>query len=100
MVESTREIGDKIETETRFYITSLVWLACLLGSMVRDYWAIENSLHWVLDMVFRDDACWVRTDRAPANFTTIKHMALNLIRRPSCKAAAWNDDYLASVIVA
>ena len=107
MVESTREIGDKIETETRFYITSLVWLACLLGPMVRDHWAIENSLHWVLDMVFRDDECRVRTDHAPANFTTIKHMALNLIQRvkgkqsirASRKIAAWDDAYLASLIV-
>ena len=85
-----------------------MWLACLLGFMVRDRWAIENSLHWVLDMVFRDDACRVRTDRAPANFTTIEHMALNLIRRvkgkqsirASRKVAAWDDEYLASLIVA
>ena len=108
IVDSTRETGDKIERETRFYITSLALLAHLLGPMVRDHWAIENSLHWVLDMVFRDDECRVRTDHAPANFTTIKHMALNLIRRAkgkqslraSRKAAAWDDDYLASIIVA
>jgi predicted transposase YbfD/YdcC len=108
IVESTREIGEKIEKETRSYITSLILLANLLGPMVRDHWAIENSLHWVLDMVFRDDECRVRTDHAPANFTTIKHMALNLIRhrkgkqslRASRKAAAWDDDYLASLIVA
>lgn len=108
IVESTREIGDKIENETRFYITSLILLANLLGPMVRDHWAIENSLHWVLDMVFRDDECRVRTDHAPANFTTIKHMALNLIRRAkgkqslraSRKAAAWDDDYLENLIVA
>ena len=68
--------------------------------MVRDHWAIENRLHWVLDRVFRDDECRVRTDHAPTNFTTIEHRALNLIRRASRKAAAWNDDYLASLIVA
>jgi predicted transposase YbfD/YdcC len=50
MVESTREIGEKIERETRFYITSLIWLASQLGPVVRGHWAIENSLHWVLDM--------------------------------------------------
>ena len=81
MVESTREIGDKIERETRFYITSLVWLAGQLGPIIRSHWAIENSLHWVMDMVFRDDECRIRTDHAPANFTTIKHIALNLIRK-------------------
>src|SRR6266478_4765974 len=48
MVESTREMADKIETETRFYITSLVWLAHLLGPVVRGHWSIENSLHWLM----------------------------------------------------
>ena len=60
MVESTREIGDKIERETRFYITSLAWLACQLGPVIRSHWAIENSLHWVMDMIFRDDECRIR----------------------------------------
>jgi predicted transposase YbfD/YdcC len=108
MVESVREIGDKIERETRFYITSLTWLACQLGPVVRSHWAIENSLHWVMDMIFRDDECRIRTEHAPANFTTIKHMAHNLIRKapgkPSFRAkrkiAAWDDDFLASLIAA
>ena len=65
MVESAREIGDKIERETRFYITSLAWLACQLGPVVRSHWAIENSLHWVMDMIFRDDECRIRTEHAP-----------------------------------
>ena len=81
VVESAREIAGKIERETRFYITSLVLLAILLGPIVRGHWAIENSLHWVMDMIFRDDECRVRTDHAPANFTTVKHMAHNLIRK-------------------
>jgi predicted transposase YbfD/YdcC len=108
IVESTREIGDKVEQETRFYITSLVLLADLLGPIVRSHWAVENSLHWVMDMIFRDDECRVRTDHAPANFTTIKHMAHNLIRkapgkdslRLKRKVAAWDDDFLASLIAA
>ena len=108
MVESTREIGEKIERETRFYITSLIWLASQLGPVVRGHWAIENSLHWVLDMIFRDDECRIRTDNAPANFTTVKHMAHNLIRRAPGrnslrarrKVAAWDDEFLASLIAA
>ena len=48
---------------------------------MRRHWAVENSLHWVLDMTFRDDECRVRTQHAPANFITVKHMAHNLIRR-------------------
>jgi hypothetical protein len=49
--------------------------------MVRSHWLIENGLHWVLDMVFRDDECRLSKDHAPANFCTIKHMAQNLTRR-------------------
>jgi predicted transposase YbfD/YdcC len=108
MVESTREIGEKTERETRFYITSMVLLASLIGPFIRDHWAVENSLHWVLDMVFRDDECRVRTQHAPANLTTIKHMALNLIRRAPSKdsirlrrkVAAWDDEFLVSTISA
>lgn len=108
MVESRREIGDVIEQETRFYITSLVLLAHQLGPIVRSHWAVENSLHWVMDMIFRDDECRVRTDHAPANFTTLKHIALNLIRKASSKdslrlrrkVAAWDDQFLASLIAA
>jgi predicted transposase YbfD/YdcC len=108
MVESTREIADKTERETRFYITSLVWLASQLGPVIRSHWAVENSLHWVMDMIFRDDECRIRSQHAPANFTTLKHIAHNLIRkapgkdslRLKRKTAAWDDDYLASLITA
>jgi predicted transposase YbfD/YdcC len=106
MVESRREIDGKIEQETRFYLTSLVWLASQLGPVVRGHWSVENSLHWVMDMIFRDDECRVRTDHAPANFTTLKHMAHNLIRRGPGKdslrlrrkVAAWDDEFLVSLV--
>lgn len=106
IVESTREIASRSEHETRFYISSLDLPADQLGPIVRSHWAIENSLHWVLDMVFRDDECRVRTDNAPANFTTIKHIATNLLRLPDDKhslrsrrkIAAWDDEFLASLI--
>ena len=106
VVESTREVDGKIDRETRLYITSLVLIANLIGPMVRGHWMIENGLHWVLDMIFRDDECRVRTDNAPANLATIKHMAYNLMRRAETKnsmrvkrkAAAWDDDYLSRLI--
>lgn len=106
MVESSRETGEKAEAETRLYITSLTLPAEQMGPIVRSHWAIENSLHWVMDMIFRDDECRVRTNHAPANFTTIKHMAHNLMRkapgkdslRLRRKVAAWDDDFLASLI--
>lgn len=106
MVESQRETGPKIETETRFYITSSTDIADKLATVIRQHWAIENSLHWVMDMVFRDDECRVSTGHAPANFTTVKHVAHNLMRRSPAKdsmrlkrkVAAWNDDFLVSLI--
>jgi predicted transposase YbfD/YdcC len=106
MVESSREVGGKTEQETRFYITSLVLLAHLLGPVVRSHWSVENSRHGVMDMIFRNDECRVRTDHAPANFAAIKHMAQNLLRdasgksslRSRRKAAGWDDNFLPSLV--
>ena len=106
VVESIRDTGSKAETETRLFITSLDAPASQLGPIIRSHWAVENSLHWVMDMIFRDDECRIRTDHAPANFATVKHMAQNLLRRAKSnaslrlrrKAAAWDDDFLASLI--
>jgi len=108
VIDSTREIGARTERETRYYLTSSAWRAERLGPMVRDHWAIENSLHWVMDMTFRDDECRIRTEHAPENFVTLKHMAANLARkapgrdsvRLRLKTAAWDDDYLANLIAA
>ena len=80
--------------------------APVVRARLNPHWAIENSLHWVMGMVFRDDGCRVRTDHAPANFCTIKHMPQNLIRlvpgktslRQKRKAAGWDDDFLANLI--
>jgi predicted transposase YbfD/YdcC len=59
--------------------------------MIRAHGAIENSLHWVMDMVFRDDECRVRTDNAPANFATRRHMASTSFR--SADATFWGGLY-------
>jgi predicted transposase YbfD/YdcC len=75
---------------------------------VRAHWGIENSLHWVLDLVFRDDESRVRTGNAAANLAIVKHIAYNLIRRgkgqhslrSKRKLAAWDDNYLVSLIAA
>ena len=108
IIDSRREIDGKVERETRLYITSLKEPAKSLGAIVRSHWAVENSLHWDMDMLFRDDECRIRTEHAPANFTTVKHIALNLTRRAPGndslrvrrKVAAWDDEYLASLIAA
>lgn len=107
IVEATREIDRVSRRETRYYITSAMLDAKELGPIVRDHWAVENGLHWVMDMTFHD-ACRIRTNNAPENFVTLKHMAANLGRRKkgkdslrlALKTAAWDDDYLVKLISA
>ncbi len=110
MVETVREIGiqpgAKVERETRFYIASTAAKADTLSAAIRGHWSIENGLHWVMDMVFRDDERRIRKNNAPANFAVVKHMASNLLRqapgkdslRVKRRIAAWDDDFLASLI--
>lgn len=107
MVESEREIGDKITKETRYYISSLPSNAKLFGDAVRKHWGIENSLHWVLDVVFREDECRIRKGHAAENFAVLRHIALNLIREEkSIKRGAkgkrlkagWDNDYLSKIL--
>lgn len=105
MVDSQRQSGAKVERETRFYITSSTDRADKLADVVRRHWAVE-SMHWLMDCLFRDDECRVRTNHAPANFTTVKHMAHNLLRLHPAKhsmtskrlKAGWSEDFLVSVI--
>lgn len=85
MVESTRETKGVIEKDTRIVVTSLVMLAHLPGPAIRSHWAIESSLHRVMDLVSHEDECMVRTNHAPANSNTIKHMVHNLLRRPATR---------------
>jgi hypothetical protein len=75
IVDSERFIDGKTQRETRFHITSLVLLANLVDPMIKNHRAVENSLHRVMDMMFRDDECRIRTEHGPANFTTLRHMA-------------------------
>lgn len=107
MVESEREIGDKLTKETRYYISSLPGNAQLFGDAVRKHWGIENSLHWVLDVVFREDECRIRKGYAAENFAVLRHIALNLVRQEkSIKRgvkgkrlkAGWDNDYLGKIL--
>ena len=106
MVQSHTERDGKIEQETRYYLCSTKLDAETFGRVVRGHWGIENGLHWVLDVVFRDDLARLRTDHGPANMAVVRHMAINLLRQatPSTslknrrKRAGWNTDYLAELI--
>lgn len=108
MVEYTFEKGKEIQCETRFYISSICAEAKFMAGAIRQHWGVENGLHWVMDMLFRDDECRIRKNNAPANFTTIKHMASNILRLAKGKAsmrakrheAAWDEDCLFNIITA
>jgi predicted transposase YbfD/YdcC len=107
MVESEREIDGKVTRETRYYISSLPGDAERFGAAARGHWAVENSLHWSLDIAFREDDSRVRSGNAPANLATIRRLALSLIKqdphrkigvKASRKRAGWDLDYLKKLL--
>jgi predicted transposase YbfD/YdcC len=107
MVEAERSMNGETTTERRYYILSLANNAKTFGYAVRSHWGIENAVHWVLDIAFREDECRIRMDHGPENFAVLRHIALNLLRQEatfkgSIKSkrhkAGWNDAYLAKVL--
>ena len=82
MIEAVREEpGKPASRQTRFYIGSITPDAIEFARAARQHWSIENGLHWVLDVIFREDECRIRTRNGPASFATIRHMTLNLLHR-------------------
>ena len=81
MVQRERQVGEDISIETSYYISSIENDTKLFSQAVRSHWGIENSLHWVLDISFREDESRIRKDNTPENFAVLRHMALNLLKR-------------------
>ena len=82
MIEAVREPpGKPASCQTRYYIASIAPDAIEFAHAARQHWGIENGLHWVLDVVYREDECRIRKRHGPANFATIRHMTLNLLQR-------------------
>lgn len=107
LVQSERRCNGQSTTENRFSISSLPSQASLLMNAVRTHWSIENSLHWVLDVSFHEDACRIRRDCAPQNMALLRHLALNLLAKDSSsqrgiaarrKKAAWDHTYLIKLL--
>jgi predicted transposase YbfD/YdcC len=107
MVEAVRRIGEQTTTTRRYFISSLETNAELMLRAVRSHWGIENKVHWVLDITFREDDCRIRRGHGAENFAVLRHIALNLLKqensakrslRAKRKKAAWDDDYLLKVL--
>ena len=81
LVEAERRAGGQVSTETRYFISSHPPEARHLLATVRAHWGIENRLHWVLDVAFREDESRVRTGHAPRNLGLLRRRALNLLRQ-------------------
>lgn len=79
-IHSTREINGRVEEQTRYFISSLPCDARQIAHAVRTHWSIENSLHWRLDVVFKEDDSRIRKDHAPENLAAIRRAALGLIK--------------------
>ena len=107
MSEAERQMGATTTVETRYFIASLENNAALALSAVRGHWGIENQVHWVLDIAFREDESRVRKEHGPENLTVLRQIALNLLKQDKTTKlgtqnkrlkAAWDQDYLLALL--
>ena len=107
MVERERHIKDHISCETSYYLLSKKWDGEEFAKRVRAHWGIENKLHWVLDVAFREDECRKRAGNAAENFAMVRHIATNLLKQENSMKksinvkrlqAGWDNSYLMKVL--
>lgn len=105
-VNREREVGGERTCTSHYYLTSYAGTAAEMAAFVRGHWGIENGLHWVLDVVFREDDSRVRAGHAGANLAMVRRVAVALLKRAPGKGttptkrlkAGWDDDYLLQVL--
>ena len=107
LIEHERHTQSGVSLERRFYISSLAAEADEMLEIVRQHWGIENRLHWVLDVVFREDESRIRRDHGGQNMAVLRQLALNLLRKDQTKRlslrmkrkrAGWDDTFLAQIV--
>lgn len=106
-VDRVQQFANRTEHESRYFILSWESDAHTFATAVRSHWGIENSVHWVLDVVFHEDDYQSADSNAAFNFSILRHIALNLLRSESSSSAsirtkrmkaAWSDEYRAKVL--
>lgn len=105
-IETKRIINDKTENETRYYISSLKTTAQKFNQYIRMHWGVENSVHWTLDMTFKEDQQRKRNGMAAQNFSLINKIALNILKKDDSKGslkskrlrAGWDNRFLLKLI--
>lgn len=107
MAEYECHVGDEINIGVRYYISSLDNDSKQFGNAVRKHWGIENSVHWILDVAFREDESRIRKGHSAENLAVVRHIALNMLKQEKdlkvgIKAkrlrAGWDNDYLIKVL--
>ena len=107
-VAGHRQTAEGGTSQLRYYITSLAGSAEQLLAAVRSHWSIENSLHWTLDVTFREDQCRVRKDNGPQNINTLRQIGHNLLKNERTLKvgiqgkrlnAGWDEDYLLKALL-
>jgi predicted transposase YbfD/YdcC len=107
LIEVDRTVDGKTSTEQRYFISSQKNLKAKRAmEIVRSHWGIENELHWVLDMAYREDDCRVRAGYAAENFAVLRHITLNLLKKAVSQGgiknrrlrAGWDHDFLLKVL--
>jgi len=103
VVESIREINGKQTVERRYYLASIPLGVALFARAVRSHWGVENKVHWIMDVCFREDQSRARTGYAAENLATLRRLALNMLKREKSKKrgikgkqlnAGWDNSYL------
>lgn len=106
-VRARRTVDDKVTVEDRYFLSSLDGRAEQMLMATRSHWQIENSLHWVLDIAFREDESRVRKNNGAQNLATLRHIALNLLKQETTAKigiknkrlkAGWSEQYLLRVL--
>jgi predicted transposase YbfD/YdcC len=106
-VQARRKIREEATVKERYFLSSLASNAQHLLKVVRTHWSIENELHWVLDIAFREDESRIRKDHGPENFAVLRHIALNLVKQEKTQKASvkgkrlkagWDEDYLLKIL--